>query len=119
MENQMQMRIKKFLARENIPNFMKLLRRVSIAIALVHDPELLILDEPTVGVDPLLRESIWNHLVKLVTAGRTTVIITTHYVEEARQSNVVGLRLAVAIRCLYLIDTYCMIVRIPYFDRLE
>ncbi|CAL8104778.1 unnamed protein product [Orchesella dallaii] len=66
-------------------------RRVSIALALIHDPELLILDEPTVGVDPLLRESIWNHLVKLVTSGRTTVIITTHYIEEARQSNVIGI----------------------------
>lgn len=63
---------------------------MSIALALIHDPELLILDEPTVGVDPLLRESIWNHLVKLVTTGNTTVIITTHYVEEARQSNVVS-----------------------------
>ena len=38
-------------------------RRVSFAISLIHDPELIILDEPTVGVDPMLRQSIWNHLL--------------------------------------------------------
>ena len=41
-------------------------RRVSFAVALLHDPELLILDEPTVGVDPMLRQKIWNHLMQLV-----------------------------------------------------
>ncbi|CAL8069144.1 unnamed protein product [Orchesella dallaii] len=66
-------------------------RRVSFAVALIHSPKLLILDEPTVGVDPLLRQSIWNHLVKLVSTGKTTVIITTHYIEEARQSHTIGL----------------------------
>jgi len=58
---------------------------------LLHDPEILILDEPTVGVDPLLRQSIWNHLCSLVAANRTTVIITTHYIEEARQAHTIGL----------------------------
>ncbi|XP_025018058.1 ABC transporter G family member 20 [Tetranychus urticae] len=66
-------------------------RRVSLAAALVHSPPLLILDEPTVGVDPLLRQSIWQHLVTLTQAEKITVIITTHYIEEARQANVVGL----------------------------
>ncbi|ODN00401.1 ABC transporter G family member 23 [Orchesella cincta] len=66
-------------------------RRVSIAVAMIHDPQLLILDEPTVGVDPLLRESIWEHLVERVTKNNTTVIITTHYIEEARNSNAIGL----------------------------
>lgn len=64
-------------------------RRVSFAVALMHDPELLILDEPTVGVDPLLRQSIWNHLVHITKAGQKTVIITTHYIEEARQAHTV------------------------------
>lgn len=66
-------------------------RRVSFAVALMHDPELLILDEPTVGVDPLLRQSIWNHLVHITKAGQKTVIITTHYIEEARQAHAVSL----------------------------
>ncbi|GBP77024.1 ABC transporter G family member 20 [Eumeta japonica] len=66
-------------------------RRVSFAVALMHDPELLILDEPTVGVDPLLRQSIWNHLVRITRPGDKTVIITTHYIEEARQAHCIGL----------------------------
>lgn len=66
-------------------------RRVSFAVALMHDPELLILDEPTVGVDPLLRQSIWNHLVHITKAGQKTVIITTHYIEEARCAHTIGL----------------------------
>ncbi len=70
-------------------------RRASLAVALLHEPELLILDEPTVGVDPLLRTSIWNHLVAMSKpdqGGRaTTIVITTHYIEEARQANRVGM----------------------------
>lgn len=58
-------------------------RRVSLAVALLHEPELLLLDEPTVGVDPELRYRIWEHLRTLADEGITTVI-TTHYVEEAR-----------------------------------
>lgn len=57
----------------------------------MHSPPLLILDEPTVGVDPLLRQSIWKHLVTLAQTEKITVVITTHYIEEARQANVVGL----------------------------
>lgn len=57
----------------------------------MHSPPLLILDEPTVGVDPLLRQNIWQHLVTLTQSEKISVIITTHYIEEARQANVVGL----------------------------
>lgn len=66
-------------------------RRVSLAVALVHSPPLLILDEPTVGVDPVLRQTIWEHLVELSVQHQLTVIITTHYIEEARAANTVGL----------------------------
>ncbi|CAG9794722.1 unnamed protein product [Diatraea saccharalis] len=66
-------------------------RRVSFAAALIHKPELLILDEPTVGVDPVLRQNIWDYLVEITKGGRTTVIITTHYIDETKQANVIGL----------------------------
>ncbi|XP_023345381.1 ABC transporter G family member 20 [Eurytemora carolleeae] len=67
-------------------------RRASLAVALLHQPELLILDEPTVGVDPLLRQSIWEHLIQLADGeDATTVVITTHYTEEAMQANRVGM----------------------------
>ncbi|CAF0918390.1 unnamed protein product [Adineta steineri] len=66
-------------------------RRVSLACALLQEPKLLILDEPTVGVDPLLREKIWDHLIKISQTYKTTIIITTHYIEEARKADRVGL----------------------------
>lgn len=66
-------------------------RRVSLAAALLHAPELLILDEPTVGLDPMLRHRIWEHLRKLATTAGTTIVITTHYIEEAKAADRVGL----------------------------
>ena len=57
-------------------------RRLMIARALVHEPRLLILDEPTAGVDIELRRSMWDFLSKLNAEG-TTIILTTHYLEEA------------------------------------
>ncbi|XP_048486543.1 ABC transporter G family member 20 isoform X2 [Plutella xylostella] len=65
-------------------------RRVSLAAALVHEPELLILDEPCVGLDPVLRERIWEFLAGLARGG-TTVIITTHYIDETKQAHKIGL----------------------------
>jgi ABC-2 type transport system ATP-binding protein len=59
-------------------------RRLMIARALVHEPRLLILDEPTAGVDIELRRSMWSFLSELNEAG-TTIILTTHYLEEAEQ----------------------------------
>ncbi|MGI9235839.1 MAG: ATP-binding cassette domain-containing protein [Woeseiaceae bacterium] len=57
-------------------------RRLMIARALVHEPRLLILDEPTAGVDIEIRRSMWDYLQKINEAG-TTIILTTHYLEEA------------------------------------
>lgn len=59
-------------------------RRLMIARALVHEPKLLILDEPTAGVDIELRRSMWEFLEK-VNANGTTIILTTHYLEEAER----------------------------------
>lgn len=57
-------------------------RRLSLAIALVHNPELLILDEPTVGIDPVLRVEFWKEFERVRVAG-VTIIITTHVMDEA------------------------------------
>ncbi len=57
-------------------------RRLMIARALVHEPRLLILDEPTAGVDIEIRRSMWDYLQRINEAG-TTIILTTHYLEEA------------------------------------
>jgi len=65
-------------------------RRLSFAMALIHHPRILILDEPTVGVDPLVRQKVWEHLLELARVRGTTTIITTHYVEEARGAARVG-----------------------------
>ena len=65
-------------------------RRVSLAVALLHEPAILLLDEPTVGVDPELRARIWKHM-KEIAEGGTSIVITTHYIDEAKQANRVGL----------------------------
>ena len=59
-------------------------RRLSLAGTLLHKPELILLDEPTVGIDPLLRQQIWVELRKLA-AGGTTIVLTTHVMDEAEK----------------------------------
>jgi ABC-2 type transport system ATP-binding protein len=59
-------------------------RRVMIAKALAHEPDILFLDEPTAGVDVELRRDMWE-LVRKLRAGGTTIILTTHYIEEAEE----------------------------------
>ena len=59
-------------------------RRLMIAKALVHDPSILVLDEPTAGVDVNLRQQLWNYINKLKKKGKT-ILLTTHYIEEAER----------------------------------
>ncbi|MFW9991617.1 MAG: ABC transporter ATP-binding protein [Candidatus Odinarchaeota archaeon] len=59
-----------------------MIRRVSLAMALVNDPEVAFLDEPTVAMDPQSRRAVWDFIKELKTQGKT-VILTTHYIEEA------------------------------------
>lgn len=65
-------------------------RRVSLAAVIIHDPKILILDEPTVGLDSILRDKIWNFLIETTRTSNLSVIITTHYIAEAEKSNCCG-----------------------------
>ena len=58
-------------------------RRMDVAIGLMHHPELLFLDEPTTGMDPQARANLWAHITRLREETDTTVVLTTHYLEEA------------------------------------
>jgi ABC-2 type transport system ATP-binding protein len=73
---------KKNQASQKLSGGMK--RRLLIARALIHEPKILLLDEPTAGVDVELRRGMWEYLRKLNDAG-TTIVLTTHYLEEAEQ----------------------------------
>lgn len=60
-----------------------MLRRLEIAMGIVHDPEVIFLDEPTTGLDPEGRASLWNHLSVLKRQRRLSILLTTHYLDEA------------------------------------
>lgn len=60
-----------------------MVRRLEIGQAIIHKPNLLILDEPTVGLDPIARHNVWNVLHELRVETNLTILITTHYMEEA------------------------------------
>jgi ABC-2 type transport system ATP-binding protein len=65
-------------------------RRLELACALVHEPDLIILDEPTAGIDPLLRQAIWEELHRLRDQGRT-LLVTTQHIGEAEECDLVAL----------------------------
>jgi ABC-2 type transport system ATP-binding protein len=65
-------------------------RRLELACALVHEPSLLVLDEPTAGIDPILRRTVWDELHRLRDAG-VTALVTTQYVTEAEECDQVAL----------------------------
>jgi ABC-2 type transport system ATP-binding protein len=72
---------------ENLSGGMK--HRISLVCTLIHEPKILFLDEPTVGVDPALRVSFWDYFNQLRERG-VTIIITTHYMDEAHHCDRIG-----------------------------
>lgn len=66
-------------------------RRASLAVALLHKPKILIIDEPTVGVDPALRIEFWSYFKKIVKEKGVSILITTHYLAESMNCDRIGL----------------------------
>jgi ABC-2 type transport system ATP-binding protein len=62
-------------------------RKLEIIIGLIHNPKILFLDEPTIGLDPLTRKNLWDYLLQVKKKGDTTIFLTTHYIEEAENSD--------------------------------
>ncbi|HBY98748.1 MAG TPA: hypothetical protein DEP84_33175 [Chloroflexi bacterium] len=60
-----------------------MIRRLEIAQSMLHRPQVLFLDEPTIGLDPVARKAVWEHIERLCTDYGTTIFLTTHYMEEA------------------------------------
>jgi ABC-2 type transport system ATP-binding protein len=79
-------------AREPVQRFSGgMRRRLEIARGLLHDPAVLFLDEPTVGLDPQTRRAMWDHLVELKSARGATIFVTTHYMDEAERCDRVAI----------------------------
>lgn len=90
-------------------------RRLSIAMALISDPQVLFLDEPTLGLDVRARRELWRHITDL--KGKTTVILTTHYLEEAEAlSDQIGI---MEKGCLKALGTAQEIKELTHTDSLE
>jgi ribosome-dependent ATPase len=66
-------------------------QRLQLAVALIHKPALLLLDEPTSGVDPIARDGFWEHLVELSRKDKVTIFITTHFMNEAMRCDRISL----------------------------
>lgn len=74
---------------ENIPLGVR--QRLSLAVAVIHNPEILILDEPTSGVDPIARDNFWRLLIELSRNDNVTIFITTHFMNEAERCDRISL----------------------------
>ncbi len=66
-------------------------QRLSLAVAVIHEPELLILDEPTSGVDPIARDRFWEQLLALSREQGVTIFISTHFMNEAERCDRISL----------------------------
>ncbi len=66
-------------------------QRLQLAVAMIHAPEILILDEPTSGVDPVARDGFWQHLIKLSRENGVTIFVSTHFMNEAERCDRISL----------------------------
>jgi len=79
-------------SREVVKNFSGgMRRRLEIARGLMHFPEVLFLDEPTLGLDPQTRAHIWNYILKMQKKEKTTIFLTTHYMDEAENADQIAI----------------------------
>jgi ribosome-dependent ATPase len=78
---------------DRLPNALPLgaRQRLSLAVAMIHGPEILILDEPTSGVDPVARDAFWNELIDLAREDDVTIFVSTHFMNEAERCDRVSL----------------------------
>jgi ABC-2 type transport system ATP-binding protein len=97
-------------------------RRLEVARGLLHEPQTLFLDEPTVGLDPQTRRSVWEHVLRLRESTGLTIFMTTHYMEEAEycdriaiidHGNIVALDTPSALKHMVGQDQVCLITSVP------
>jgi len=91
-------------------------QRLQLAVALIHRPALLILDEPTSGVDPVARDVFWEHLIELSRRDKVTIFITTHFINEAQRCDRISLMSAGKV---LVIDTPAGVVERRHAKTLE
>src|SRR5204863_8511117 len=91
-------------------------QRLQLAVALIHGPDLLILDEPTSGVDPVARDGFWEHLIELSRRDKVTIFVSTHFINEAGRCDRISLMTAGKV---LVIDTPDGVVRGRNAARLE
>ncbi|MBY0418098.1 MAG: ATP-binding cassette domain-containing protein, partial [Pararheinheimera sp.] len=99
---------------DNLP--LGIRQRLSLAVAMVHQPELLILDEPTSGVDPIARDNFWQLMIDLARQDQVTIFISTHFMNEAERCDRISLMHAGKV---LVSDTPAQIVANQQADHLE
>ena len=99
-ENEIPQRVEQTAARFGLDTIMEALpdslplgqrQRLQLAVALIHGPDLLILDEPTSGVDPVARDGFWEHLIELSRRDKVTIFVSTHFINEAGRCDRISL----------------------------
>jgi ribosome-dependent ATPase len=99
-ENEIPSRVEQTAARFGLDQLMDVLpdslplgqrQRLQLAVALIHGPDLLILDEPTSGVDPVARDGFWEHLIDLSRRDKVTIFVSTHFINEAARCDRISL----------------------------
>ena len=116
-ENEIPNRVEQTAARFGLDQIMEVLpdslplgqrQRLQLAVALIHGPDLLILDEPTSGVDPVARDGFWEHLIDLSRRDKVTIFVSTHFINEAARCDRMSLMSAGKV---LVIDTPAAVVK--------